>query len=286
MEKEKKELTKETLLQALDTINEQADKFIYWYVYSLLYKSKYIELDGETIYLPYFGKDENVIFRLFDAFLKIKYPGYDILETSKELVIKLIKVATGEAERPGIILQGPVGTGKTFLILTWLEFRLKVINAYPVERRNDIQHSKIKAPSIIRYSPIELRTNFFQDGYAFIEKGAGNARKEHNRGEIMFIDDFGLGAIVNYFGAEVNILEELIYKRYEEFKRASNFEFYCTTNLRRKDVEDNFNPRFYSRVYEMASWEPFTGDDRRKGSGLIKQWPMLPELQLERPERW
>lgn len=257
-------------------MNKQDDDFYHRLVARILISGKTAYFENEIVYLPYFGKDPDVIFRLFETFIKIKYPGYDITTTNTNVVKKLVDVAAGISQKPGIILQGPVGSGKTTLILTFLEFRSIVLSPKSVKRDASSECREIRYPSFITYNPSILRTQFLRDGFGFIEDGVGSVNSI-NAGEILFVDDFGLNSVVNYYGQEVNVQEELLYRRYDEFKRASNFELYMTTNLIASEVKKGFNPRLYSRLFEMASWEVLTGPDKRYDANILKQWPKLPE---------
>lgn len=231
----------------------------------------------ELVYLPYSGGDEDTIFRLFQEFIKIKYPDYKIDKHNEELIFYLINVSVRKADKPGLIVWGPVGTGKTTLLLLWLEFRIKVL-AYKEYNTNYFEkRRKETLLSILQFTPTTLISKFIKEEYAFFVNNSGVTTDFMESGQVMFLDDLGISSSIIHFGSQVNITEQLILARYDVFKQNPEFEFYGTTNLTADELKNIIGKRAYSRLLEMAEWSTglLSGKDRRQDNHRLKQWPKL-----------
>jgi len=223
--------------------------------------------DNTNVYLPYDGRDEDVILILFKGYIEIEYPEFVIDDSNLQVIKSLINITAGNAQRNGLILRGSCGVGKTALLKLWLNFRLVVLS--PFDKKISIAHhyrDEKKVLKIVFLDPSTLMSRFAKEGYSFFE---------NHFGDILFIDDLGLTTNVNHFGTITNILEELIYCRYSKTKELPTCELYGTTNLTSLQLADLIGERAISRTMEMASWNEglLQGPDRRKSENYLKQWP-------------
>ena len=73
--------------------------------------------------------------------------------------------------------------------------------------------------------------------------------------------DLGAETVASYFGNRRNVIEEIIFNRYE-----ANLPFHFThftTNLNAKELEDKYGARFRDRVREMCNVFNLTGESFR-----------------------
>tara|TARA_R110002050_G_scaffold298733_1_gene462586 strand:- start:1280 stop:1921 length:642 start_codon:yes stop_codon:yes gene_type:complete len=203
----------------------------------------------------------------------MKYPEFTIDQTNLPVIKHLIKIITDPKEKKGLILHGAVGIGKTALILVWLDFRQTVLSYGEVNQRSIDQieagWSEEKL-TVDTYAPTELVSRVAKDGYSFFDELGHGPRTI-----ALFIDDMGLATTVTHFGTQINVIEQLIYSRYETKKFNPNLEFYGTTNLTWQPLRSLMGDRAWSRLMEMANWNEglLTGEDRREKAGHLKQWP-------------
>ena len=222
-----------------------------------------------NVYLPYSGRDEDVILRLFKGYIRLVCPEFIIDDSNFQVIESLVNIAAGKAQRNGLILRGACGVGKTALLKIWLKFRLVVLSPFDGKRittLNDRDRNRVL--KIVFLDPSTLISRFAKEGYSFFE---------NHFGDILFIDDLGLTTNVNHFGTITNILEELIYCRYSKTKELPTCELYGTTNLTSLQLAELIGERAISRIMEMASWNEglLQGPDRRKSENYLKQWPTL-----------
>lgn len=252
----------------MSSLETSSEKFLNWYLTTLIRgHQRTVGRMDDLIYLPYSGNDAEFIFKLFRLFVKMKYPDFSIDESNSPVIKHLIKIVTDPEAKRGLIIRGAVGTGKTALILVWLEFRQIVLSA-PGHRLVDLQHGLSERRLTIRdYTPTELISRVAKDGYSFFE--------HLNKSIVFFVDDIGLANTVTSYGTEINILEQLIYSRYDSFKYQPNLELYGTTNIASTPLKKAIGERAWSRLMEMVNWNGglLSGDDRRSKNNQLKKWP-------------
>lgn len=145
----------------------------------------------------------------------------------------------------GLLLLGQIGTGKTDMmrILQRCFNRLQDSRRFAYVSMIELARQySIQGPEVIdRYS----RKNLYVDEFGLID--AANIRKFES---------------VSYYGNRVDVGELLVLNRYDEYKNGILTHF--STNLSGKQIEELYDPRTFSRLFEMCNFIPVTGSDRRK----------------------
>lgn len=148
-------------------------------------------------------------------------------------------------QKPGLLLFGSVGSGKTTLARAMVQ----VVNYlyYAVWSMDRKEVAEVSATKLTK-----LLTSGEKDGEEMFER--------YKTKEMLFIDDLGLEpAMVKNFGNEILPIVELLYFRHDRMLFTI-----CTSNLDMNDFEQKYGKRIASRFYEMFNRIGFTGDDYRK----------------------
>lgn len=193
---------------------------------------KALEERGKEIYGPIFmlfEKDKPVLLKLICYFLRDE-------EIAKELNLNLSK---------GILLTGPIGSGKTSLMNLMRFFQ-------PMKQR------------FILKSCRDVTFDFIRDGYDTIHKLSYRSFQDHEPKTYCF-DDLGIENNLKYFGNECNVMAEVILSRYDLF-HSRNLVTHITTNLSASEIEQFYGNRVRSRMRELFNLIPFdkTAKDKRK----------------------
>lgn len=191
----------------------------------------WIETKGQELYGNHFQiqeTDHNLIFKLIAYFLKDE-------PTCLQFGINLYK---------GIILSGPVGSGKTSLmnIMKYLT---------PTEHKFFVKPCR------------DISFEFIQDGYEVIHKYSKGKLYQSNP-KIYCFDDLGLENNLKYYGNECNVMAEILLSRYDVFI-SKKIPTHITTNLSASEIETNYGNRVRSRMREMfnlIAYDKTTKDKR------------------------
>lgn len=204
--------------------------------------------------------------RLFRGYVRLQFPDFQIDESNLSILEFLAQIATLKAEKKGLVLRGECGVGKTATLKVWLKFRSTVLASTHLKRPVKFDEVNDRLPKIAFVDPISLLSGFTKLGYEFFTE---------KMGDILILDDLGTTTTINYFGSQVNILEQLILSRYAEFKQNPNIEFYGTTNLTTDKLTELIGQRAMSRLSEMTAWKEglILGNDRRKDNQKLIVWP-------------
>lgn len=148
-------------------------------------------------------------------------------------------------KKPGLMLFGSIGSGKT----TLARAIMRTINYlyYSVYRDQRKEIAEISALNLTKL----IATGEKQDEESFLR---------FQKREMLFIDDLGLepAAIKNY-GNEILPVVDLLYYRHDRMLFTI-----CTSNLDMNDFEQKYGQRTASRFYEMFNRIGFTNEDYRK----------------------
>ena len=132
----------------------------------------------------------------------------------------------------GLILTGPIGCGKTTLMM--------LMQKFPSQR---------KSFGII--STRQIVSEFMQSGYETIEKySRGNLYNETRQPRAICFDDLGAESASKYFGNDCNVMAEILLTRYDLFKEKGLIT-HITTNLTATEIETIYGNRLRSRMREM-----------------------------------
>jgi len=141
--------------------------------------------------------------------------------------------------RKGVLLNGPIGCGKTSLISLFRNFAYQNLK-YPVISTRDIASA------------------FNIEGYAIIQK---YGQKYTN----LCLDDLGVEQVQKHFGNECNTIGEILLNRYDCMLHTSIFT-HATTNLNAQELEKMYGNRVRSRMRSMFNLITFPANspDKRK----------------------
>ena len=148
-------------------------------------------------------------------------------------------------KKPGLLLFGSIGSGKT----TLARAIMRTINYlyYSVYRDQRKEIAEISALNLVKL----IATGEKPDEESFLR---------FQKREMVFIDDLGLepAAIKNY-GNEILPVVDLLYYRHDRMLFTI-----CTSNLDMEGLEKKYGKRTGSRFYEMFNRIGFTNEDFRK----------------------
>ena len=196
--------------------------------------------------------------RHFDFATCLKYLNYlgkqtygntfQVQLSDKETLFKLISFAVGAEEnckelgidlKKGILLLGPVGCGKTTLMIL-------LNNFVYTHQRYQVKNTR------------EIASEFHKDGYEIIHNYG-------NRKKAFCIDDLGVEQNIKHFGNECNTIGEIILHRYDLHVNYGVLT-HATTNLNAEELEKLYGNRVRSRLRSMFNLISFPMEtkDKRK----------------------
>lgn len=193
---------------------------------------KWLEQKGREVYgdhFRFFERDKFLLFQLICYFLKDE-------KHAVQFKIHLHK---------GILLNGPVGCGKTSLM-----FLMRFLES---------QQNRF----VLR-SCREISFDFIKDGYNVIQKYSRN-NFQKNQQIVYCFDDLGTENNLKYFGNECNVMAEILLSRYDLFISHKTVT-HLTTNLSASEIENAYGNRVRSRMREMLNLISFDKNttDKRK----------------------
>ena len=181
----------------------------------------YLEAKGKLLFGEHFRiyeEDKGILFRLCNYFIKEE-------RNCKNFGIDPDK---------GILLTGPVGSGKTSLM------RLL---------RHIIPHHKPYEVMPTR----NITFAFNHIGYKTIE--------DYGNGSYFCFDDLGVEPTGRFFGKDCNVMGEILLSRHELFLR-HKIKTHATTNLNADELEERYGARVRSRMRQLFNLIAF--DDKTK----------------------
>lgn len=259
-------MDKEQFLLKTKSLEIQSDEFLIEYIKRLATQSKQIEVilpEGESyskrVPIVYDGKDMIFVERLFKLFCNLYFPDFVFDNSNKVLINYLLNMSIDISLKPGIIIRGNVGSGKTLAAIIYIVF---------------MQYIMKLSFTCRYYNPSNIVAEFLKNGFDIFNSW--------DNGDILFLDDIGINTECNYYGTKTNVIEQIIYSRYNNFKRNDKLQIICTTNLTHKDLIDLYGERAISRLDEMTEWNAggLVCDDRRKKEHMGK-WPQITAIKKE-----
>jgi hypothetical protein len=191
------------------------------------------------------GKD------LFGQHFRVEMDDYEIIYKLVIYFLKRQDLATKyniNLEK-GVLLSGPVGSGKTSL-MTILNFFQPPENRFIMKTCRDVSFE------------------FHKEGYEVIMEYSKKALT-NKRGELIpktyCFDDLGVENNLKHFGNECNVMGEILLSRYEMYVNRKTIT-HITTNLSSSEIETLYGNRVRSRMREMFNLLSFSKDcsDKRK----------------------
>lgn len=177
---------------------------------------------------------------------------FKILESDYQVIHKLLAYFTkdeptcfqlGISLNKGIMLSGPVGSGKTSLM-------------------NQMKTLVIKEEKFSVKPCRDISFEFIQDGYEVIHRYSKGKLYESNS-KIICFDDLGAENNLKYFGNECNTMAEILLSRYELFAHKKLLT-HITTNLSASEIETTYGNRVRSRLREMVNLIAFDKETKDK----------------------
>lgn len=190
----------------------------------------WLEKKGVEIYgtnFKIFETDHAIIHKLLAYFLKDEI-------TCFQLNIDLNK---------GVLLSGPLGSGKTTLM-----FLMKTLTS--AEHKFYIKPCR------------DISYEFIQEGYEIIQRYSKG--KLYPDPKTICFDDLGTENNIKYYGNECNVMAEILLSRYDLFI-AKKIKTHITTNLSATEIDSAYGNRVRSRLGSMVNLISFdrTTKDKR-----------------------
>ncbi len=205
-------------------------------VYNFQKSLDFITNQGQKTYGQHFRlypEDMPIIRKLFAYLIK------DAENTIKQ----------GLDPRKGILLCGPIGAGKTSLMMLMRQI-LPPANTFIVKPCRDVSFE------------------FQKDGFEVIHrysKKSFNIQPGSKIPKTICFDDLGAEQNLKHFGSQCNVMNEILHSRYELFI-TDGLITHLTTNLNATEIEKQYGARIRSRLREMMNIIAFpdhTIDKRR-----------------------
>ena len=181
---------------------------------------------------------------------------FRVFTEDHELIYKLLVYAIGDKEnstrfnlslRKGILLNGPVGCGKTSLLTLIKTFFSK-------ERQYTLKS--------VRQISFEFEGEGFQVISRYSNLAFCNPPFSHMNRAFCF-DDLGTEQPIKYFGNECNVMAEILLNRYDLFIQKGVLTL-ITTNLSASELESMYGSRVRSRMREMFNLVAFDRNSKDK----------------------
>lgn len=166
---------------------------------------------------------------------------FKILESDYPIIYKLIAYFLKDEAtcfqyninlNKGILLSGPIGSGKTSLMNL-------------MKHLTSTEHKFFVKPCR------DISFEFIQDGYEIIHKYSKGKLYQSEPKTICF-DDLGTENNLKYYGNECNVMAEILLSRYDIFT-TKKIQTHITTNLSASEIETHYGNRVRSRLREMIN---------------------------------
>lgn len=171
---------------------------------------------------------------------------------SEDTMLKIKKVAewlVSENKKPGLLLYGKVGTGKTIMANSVQDLVYSIF--CNEETKKQLHFLKVTATDLAEYLVKEQMPNEVDGKFLF-----NQAKKT----KLLYIDDIGTeNPIIKKYGNEITPFIELLEYRYDNMLTTI-----ITSNLDNQGFENFYNKRVSDRIREMFSTVAYIGESYRK----------------------
>lgn len=166
---------------------------------------------------------------------------FKILESDHTVIFKLIAYFLKDEVQchqwnidlsKGILLAGPIGSGKTSLMNLMKHLT-------PIEHKFYVKTCR------------EVGFEFIQEGYQIIHKYS-IGKLYHSEARTICFDDLGIENNLKYFGNDCNVMAEILLSRYDIYI-SKNIRTHLTTNLSASEIETMYGNRVRSRLRSMCN---------------------------------
>ncbi len=181
---------------------------------------------------------------------------FTIFVDDHELIYKLLVYAIADFEnasrfnlslKKGILLNGPVGCGKTSL--------MTLIKAFlPKEKQYTLKSVR------------EITFEFEREGFQVIGRYSNQSFCNPPFSQVnksFCFDDLGIEKPIKYFGNQCNVMAEILLSRYDLFIQKGILT-HITTNLSASELESMYGSRVRSRMREMFNLVAFDKNSKDK----------------------
>jgi DNA replication protein DnaC len=198
----------------------------------------------------------NELCQSFHAFALSRKPNYELTQSNEPVIKALVLYFARHEEstlnpNKGIYLCGPVGTGKTTLMRLLSEWSKE--NKFLFVSCRDIQQEFARGgfECLLKYSKKSYR---YKQG----------THSPANGSIVYCFDDFGSEGRSKFYGNDVNVMEEIIQDRYNEFETYGMLT-HATSNLKDgKLIQEIYGVRVRDRIRGMFNVIELTGESFRK----------------------
>lgn len=177
---------------------------------------------------------------------------FTVLTDDQPVIIKLAAYFFSDAAtaqrlglnlEKGLIVSGPVGSGKTALMKLMKQLSGR-------ERQFLIKPCR------------DVSFEFIAEGYPVIHKYASGKTFQSGPGNVCF-DDLGAEGSLKYYGNECNVMAEVLLSRYDLYIE-KKITTHITTNLAASEIEKQYGTRVRSRLREMCNLIAFPSHTKDK----------------------
>lgn len=191
-----------------------------------------------------------------------------IVDADNEQVIELfiqylrrdeqfLKLNSAYRFEKGLLLRGNIGTGKTVLFKGFKYLKSRLVFFKYV----DNFYYRADRDNFFTISSNKIAETFALDGYEILTNNITNRRTSPVDliDGTLFIDDIGIEPIVSHYGITVNIIAELLIRRYERAEVT-----HATSNLGIDELKSLYGMRVFDRMKEMFNDISLPGESRRQ----------------------
>ncbi|MBN2481027.1 MAG: hypothetical protein JXB19_04750 [Bacteroidales bacterium] len=164
----------------------------------------------------------------------------------------------------GILLRGRIGCGKTLIMRAASDLLQTFESFIPGYKEG---HTPLHPYYKTTFEVVEVSSvteKFIMRGY----EGFYKSQFDHNNSileEAICFDDLGSEPCpVSYYSNSIDLIGEILMKRYKSFKETGRPVTFATSNLDVKNLKEFYNERVFPRMRELFNDIVLSGNDRRE----------------------